>query len=99
MITGIYEVLGCGDLTQAPSQNQQGGMLLKRQIRLREFAGQSRYDSTERVSNAIVAAMLGELAKITFEQDDLVIVSLRFQIREYQGNLFQDVVVVDIRKI
>lgn len=99
MITAIYKVLGCGDLTQAPSQSQQGGILYKKQIRLQEFAGYNRQDTPDRASNAIVATMLGNLAQCNFYEGDLVLCSFRFGIREYQTQWYQDVTVVDIQKL
>lgn len=96
MITGIYKVLGCGDLTQAPSQSAPGGVLYKKQIRLQEFAGNNRQDTPDRASNSIVATMLGNLAQCNFQSGTLVMVSLRCSIREYQGQWYQDLTVVDI---
>lgn len=99
MITAIYKVLGCGELTQAPNQNQQGGILYKKQIRLQEFAGSSRNDKEERLSNSIVATMMGNLAQCHFTEGDLVLCSIRFSIRLYQGQWYTDETVVEIQKL
>lgn len=99
MITGIYRVLGCGDLIQVPSQKADGGMMYKRFIRLQEFGGYNRQDTPDRQSNAIIATMMGNLAQCMFYQNELVNVSLRFSIREYQGNWYQDITVADIAKL
>ncbi len=99
MKTGIYRVLGCGDLIQVPSQKSEGGMMFKRFIRLQEFGGYNRQDSPDRLSNAIVATMMGNTAQCLFHQNELVNVSLRFSIREYQGTWYQDVTVADIVKL
>lgn len=99
MINGIFKVLGCGDLTEAPSQSQQGGILYKKPIRLQEFSGFNRLDSPERISNAVVATMLGNLAQCNFPEGSLVVVSLRTSIREYQGQWYQDITVADIAKL
>lgn len=97
MITSIFKVHGCGEMTQAPSQ--QGGVLYKKPIRLQEFAGTNRSDTPDRLSNGIVATMLGSLAQNTYSPGDLVVCSLRFSIREYQGQWYQDITVVDIQRL
>lgn len=99
MITAIYRVLGCSDLIQVPSQKAEGGFINKKFIRLQEFGGWNSNDTPDRQSNAVIAAMMGNLAQCNFYQRDLVSVSLRFAIREYQGNWYQDITVVDIHKI
>ena len=45
------------------------------------------------------ATMLGEQANIRFVKDDLVVAALRFSTREYNGQVFQDIVVNEIIKI
>ena len=49
--------------------------------------------------NSYVAAVLGEQANIRFMRDDLVVASLRFSTREYNGSTYQDIVVTEIIKI
>jgi hypothetical protein len=49
--------------------------------------------------NSYVAAVLGEQANIRFMKDDLVVASLRFSTREYNGQTYQDIVVTEIIKI
>ena len=46
-----------------------------------------------------VAAMLGALATCRFYAGDLVYAVLRFQTREYNGQVFQDILVQDLVKI
>lgn len=99
MITAIYKVLGCGDPTQAPSRSQQGGILYKKQIRLQEFAGYNRSDVPDRQSNSLQATLLGNMAEGNFYANELVVCSLRFSIREYEGMWYQDITVVDIQKL
>lgn len=98
MITGIYRVLGCSDIIQVPSQKNPGEIVYKRFIRLQEFGGYNRQDTSDRQSNSIIATMMGNLAQCMFYQNELVNVSLRFAIREYQGNWYQDITVADIHK-
>ena len=98
MITGIYRVIGCSDLIQVPSQKSDGGMMYKRFIRLQEFGGYNRQDTPDRLSNSILATMMGNLAQCVFYENELVNISLRFAIREYQGNWYQDITVADITK-
>ena len=43
--------------------------------------------------------MLGNLAQCRFYKDDLVMASLRFTTREYNGQVYQDIVVNDISKL
>lgn len=99
MISGIYRIIGCGDLLQVPSQKSEGGFITKRFIRIQEFGGWNGNDPADRLSNSIIATMIGSLAQAPFTQGDLVEVSLRFSIREYQGNWYQDVTVNDIHKL
>lgn len=99
MLTGIYKVLGCGDLIQVPSPKVEGGFIHKRFIRLQEFGGSNHQDTPDRQSNAILATLIGNLAQGMFYKGDLVIVSYRTTIREYQGNWYQDITVVEISKL
>ena len=49
--------------------------------------------------NSYVATVLGEQAKMRFAKDELVAASLRFSTREYNGQVYQDIVVNEIIKI
>ena len=49
--------------------------------------------------NSYVATILGEQANIRFAKDDLVVAALRFSTREYNGQVYQDIVVNDICKV
>ena len=97
--TDIYKVLGCGDITQTPSQKSEGGFINKRFIRLQEFGGFNRQDGVDKASNAIIATMMGNLAQCMFYPGELVVVSYRTSIREYQGNWYQDITISDIAKL
>ena len=74
-----------------PSQKAEGGQICKCNIVLKELGG--------KYENSYVATILGEQARIRFELDDLVAASLRFSTREYNGQVYQDIVVSEIIKI
>jgi hypothetical protein len=46
-----------------------------------------------------VATVLGEQARMRFVKDELVAVSLRFSTREYNGQVYQDIMVNEIVKL
>ena len=75
----------------SPSQKAEGGQLNKCNIVLQELGG--------KFENSYVATMLGEQAKIRFAKDDLVVAALRFSTREYNGQVYQDIVVSEIIKL
>ena len=43
--------------------------------------------------------MLGTTAELSFGNNELVVASLRFQVREYNGQMYQDIVVADIDSV
>ena len=92
MKTNIYRVVSQTDVTYVPSQKTEGGQLPKCGIRLKEFGG-------GKFGNEFVCSMFGNLASCVFNEGDVVVASLRFQVREVNGNSYQDVVVNDIIKI
>ena len=49
--------------------------------------------------NSYVATILGEQANVRFEKNELVAASLRFSTREYNGQVYQDIVVNEIVKL
>ena len=73
------------------SQKAEGGQLMKCNIVLQELGG--------KYANSYVATVLGEQARVRFEKDDLVAASLRFSTREYNGQVYQDIVVNEIVKL
>jgi hypothetical protein len=74
-----------------PSQKAEGGQISKCNIVLQELGG--------KYANSYVATVLGEQARVRFEKDDLVAASLRFSTREYNGQVYQDIVVNEIVKL
>ena len=76
---------------QVPSQKAEGGQVSKCNIVLKELGG--------KFENSYVATILGDQARIRFEKDELVIAALRFSTREYNGQVYQDIMVNEILKI
>ena len=85
------KVVAQGEAFQVNSPKSEGGMLAKCNIVLQEFGG--------KYENQFVAAMLGNNAQIKLYAGELVVVKLRFQTHEYQGQVFQDILVQDIQKL
>ena len=87
----IMRVIQQGETYQVDSQKTEGGKLSKCNIVLQELGG--------KYENQYVAMMLGNLAMCRYAAGDVVAVRLRFQTREYNGQVFQDIVVSDIEKL
>jgi hypothetical protein len=87
----FFRVMAQSDTFAVPSQKAEGGQISKCNIVLRELGG--------KYENSYVATMLGEQANIRFAKDELVAAALRFSTREYNGQVYQDIVVNDIVKI
>ena len=66
----------------------EGGMLNKRNLVLQELGG--------KYENSYVVSALGNLALLEFQEGDLVIATLKFQHREYNGQVFMDVVATEL---
>ena len=88
---GIFKIMAQSDTFAVPSQKAEGGQVNKCNIILQDVGG--------KYENSYVAAVLGEQANIRFMKDDLVVASLRFSTREYNGQTYQDIVVTEIIKI
>ena len=89
MKTNIFYVVSQGDVSYIASQKTEGGQLAKCVIRLKEF-GASKF------GNEYVCTMFGNLALCKFYEGDLVAASLRFQVHEVNGAVYQEVVVNDM---
>ena len=89
METKILKVVRQGEAFSVQSSKQESGQISKCNIVLKELGG-SKYE------NEFVCTMLGNLAGCRFYEGDLVAVTLRFQTREYNGQVFQDITVTDI---
>ena len=88
----ILRVVSQGDVTYIPSTKQEGGQLAKCVIRLKEFGG-------GKFGNEYACTMFGNLAQCRFYEGDLVVASLRFQVHEVNGTVYQEVVANDVVKI
>ena len=87
----IFKVTAQSETFFVPSQKAEGGQISKCNVVLQELGG--------KFENSYVATVLGEQANIRFAKDDLVVASLRFSTREYNGQVYQDIVVSEIIKI
>ena len=87
----IFRVIAQSETFSVPSQKAEGGQLAKCNIVLQEIGG--------KYENSYVATVLGEQAKMRFAKDDLVVAALRFSTREYNGQVYQDIVVNELIKI
>ena len=86
----ILRVVKCGECFSVKSEKSEGGMLNKRTLVLQELGG--KYEPT------YVVSVLGSLATLEFHEGDLVIATLRFSSREYNGQMFMDVVATELIK-
>lgn len=91
MITGFFKVVSCGNLTYVHSDKADNGQLAKRNIILQEMGG--------RFADQYLGTLLGNDANCQFYTGDMVIASLRFATRNYNGQAYQDIVVADICKL
>lgn len=98
MITAIFRVVASGELE--PYKTGNGNQSQKRQLRLQFLGGWNSSDNqSQRVSNGIVGTMFGNLAQTVLYPNELVAASLRFAIREYNGQWYQDITITDISKL
>ena len=84
----IMRVVKCGERFSVKSEKSEGGMLNKRNLVLQELGG--------KYENSYVVSALGNLALLEFQEGDLVIATLKFQHREYNGQVFMDVVATEL---
>lgn len=92
MKTNICRVVSQSDVTYIPSSKQEGGQLAKCVIRLKEFGG-------GKFGNEYVCTMFGNLSQCRFSEGDLVVASLRFQVHEVNGSVYQEIVANDVVNI
>ena len=86
----ILRVLKCGECFTVKSEKSESGVLNRRTLVLQELGG--KYEPT------YVATVLGNLATIEYNEGDIVIATLKFQAREYNGQMFMDIVAVEVIK-
>ncbi len=88
METKILRVVRQGEAYSVQSQKAESGQIQKCTIVLREMGG--------KYENEFACTMLGSLASGRFYEGDIVVVTLRFTTHEYQGQVFQEVLITDI---
>lgn len=88
----ILKVVHQGEAFNVQSSKNETGTIKKCNIVLQELGG-SEYE------NEYVCDMLGNLAACRFNENDVVMATLRFTTLEYQGKVFQDVLATEIVKI
>ena len=87
----IFKVMAQSETFYVPSQKAEGGQISKCNIVLQELGG--------KFENSYVATILGEQANMRFAKDELVVASLRFSTREYNGQVYQDILISEIVKL
>ena len=92
MKTSIYYVVSQTEASYVAAKKAEGGQLAKCLIRLKEFGG-------GKFGNEYACTVFGNLAQCRFYEGDLVAVSLRFQVHEVNGTVYQEVVANDIVKL
>ena len=88
----ILKVVRQGEAFSVQSSKSDNGTIQKCNIVLREMGG-------SKFENEYVCAMLGNLAACRFCEGDVVAATLRFSTHEYQGQVFQEILVTDIFKL
>ena len=87
----IMRVMQQGEAFAVQSQKSENGQMMKCNIILQEMGG--------KYENQYAAAMLGNMAQCKFAPGTLVAVTLRFTAHEYNGQVYQDILVTDIEKL
>jgi hypothetical protein len=90
MQTMLLRVVSSGEMISVKSEKSENGVLNKRILVLQELGG--------KYENCYVVTVLGNLASLTFVKDELVFATLRFQTREYNGQVFMDIVATEVIK-
>ena len=91
MYTQIMRVVQQGEAFAVQSQKSENGQMMKCNIVLQEMGG--------KYENQYAAAMLGNMAQCKYAPGTLVAVTLRFTTREYNVQVYQDILVTDIEKL
>lgn len=89
MQTQILRVVRQGEAYSVQSAKQESGQIRKCNIVLREMGG-------SKFENEYVCTMLGNMAECRFGAGELVAVTLHYSTHEYQGQVFQDILITDI---
>ena len=91
IMRNFFRVKSQSDTFFVQSQKAEGGQVSMCNVVLQELGG--------KFENSYVATIFGEQARTRFELNDLVAASLRFSTREYNGQVYQDIVVNEIVKL
>ena len=91
MKTPVFRVVSQGVVTYVHSTKEDSGQLAKCVIRLKELGG--------KYENEYACTLFGNSALGRFYEGEVVLAALRFQVHESNGNLYQDVIVMDIVKL
>ena len=86
----LLKVVSSGEMISVKSEKSENGVLNKRILVLQELGG--------KYENCYVVTVLGNLAPLTFEKDELVFATMRFQTREYNGQLYIEIVATELIK-
>lgn len=91
-MNGMFmRVVQQGEAFAVQSQKSENGQMMKCNIVLQEMGG--------KYENQYAVVMLGNIAQCKFAPGTLVAVTLRFTTREYNGQVYQDILVTDIEKV
>ena len=86
----ILRVISSGEMISVKSEKSENGVLNKRILVLQELGG--------KYENCYVVTVLGNLATLEFHEGDVVIATLRIQSREFNGQMYMDIVATEIMK-
>ena len=86
------KVVRQGEAFSVQSTKSESGEIKKCTIVLRELGG-------SKFENEYACSMLGNLAGCRFYEGDVVAATMRFSTHEYQGQVFQEILVTDIVKL
>ena len=87
----LMKVVTCGEMFTVRSEKAEGGSLNKRNLVLQEIGG--------KYENQYAVTALGNLAQTVFYPGEYVWAALRFQTREYNGQVSQDITATEIIKV
>ena len=87
----FFRVIAQSEPFAVQRQKAEGGQISKCNIVLQELGG--------KFENSYVATILGEQANMRFAKDELVVASLRFSTREYNQQVYQDILISEIIKL
>ncbi len=91
-MTRILQVVSPNsEATYVASQKAEGGQVAKSVVRLRELGG--------RYTDEYACVLWGNLALCRFYAGELVAASLRFQVREVNGQMYQETTATDMLKL